>query len=71
MSYEESLRTCSACGRPTWHGRDVVDVFRARKLAVFSHAITLWNDWLVPWRCLTCGHTGRRSSHPPAVDDFR
>jgi hypothetical protein len=59
MSYEESSRYCPQCGRATWHGRDVVDVFRARSLAVFSHLITLWNDHVIPWRCLDCGRRGR------------
>jgi hypothetical protein len=68
MSYEESLRACPHCGRATWHGRDVVDVFRPRSLTVFSHLITLWNDLAVPWRCLDCGRSGRRSAHPPAHD---
>lgn len=59
MSYEESSRYCPSCGRPSWHGRDVVDVFRPRSLTVFSHLITVFNDLLIPWRCLDCGRRSR------------
>jgi hypothetical protein len=59
MSYEEDLRPCRHCGQPTWHGREVVDVFESGWLAVFSHLITLYNDLLVSWRCVVCGGRSR------------
>jgi hypothetical protein len=68
MSYEESLRDCPGCRREAWHGREVVDVYRPRSLTLFSHLITLYNDLLLPWRCLDCGHRsrGRGRRRPPA-----
>ncbi len=59
MSYEESLRPCPVCQRETWHGRDVVDVFRAKSLTALSHAITVFNNVCIPWRCLDCGRKSR------------
>ncbi len=59
MSYEESQRDCPDCGRPTWHGRDVVDVFRPKSLTALSHLITIYNDMVIPWRCLDCGRRAR------------
>ncbi|MCA1685012.1 MAG: hypothetical protein LC745_03320, partial [Planctomycetia bacterium] len=59
MSYEESLRGCPACRRETWHGRDVVDVYRSKALTAASHLITIYNDVCIPWRCLECGRLSR------------
>lgn len=59
MSYEEALRFCPGCRRETWHGREVVDVFRPRSLVAASHLITVFNDLCVPWRCLECGRRTR------------
>jgi hypothetical protein len=69
MSYEESLRDCPTCRRETWHGRDVVDVYRARKWTLFSHLITIYNDLVIPWECLGCGRRARGKAGPPHVDD--
>jgi hypothetical protein len=68
MSYEESFRHCPACRRETWHGRDVVDVFRPRSLTLVSHFITLYNDLVIPWRCLDCG---RQTRGPASITDRR
>jgi hypothetical protein len=70
MSYEESSRYCPRCDRLTWHGRDVVDVFRARSLTLLSHLITLWNNRMSPWQCLDCGHKAigpPRPQTPPST----
>jgi hypothetical protein len=66
MSYEEAPLDCPRCKEETWHGRDVADVFQARSLAVFSHMITVYNDLIIPWRCLRCGRErrGRAPSGP-------
>ena len=66
MSYEESLRLCPSCRRETWHGRDVVDVFRPIALTAVSHLITVVNDLCIPWRCLECGRRTRgRTTQKP------
>jgi hypothetical protein len=64
MSYEEVDRFCPRCGRDTWHGRDVFEVFRAGSLTALSHLITVWNDLFIPWQCLDCGRRSRRRSGP-------
>ena len=66
MSYEEAFRFCPGCRRQTWHGRDVIDVFRAASLTVFSHLITVFNDLVISWRCLDCGRRSRGRARPPA-----
>ena len=65
MPYEESLRHCPNCGRPTWHGREVPDVHRSYWLAVVSHMITVYTDLLVRWTCLDCGRKGRSTAVKP------
>jgi hypothetical protein len=64
MSYEEARLDCPACGRETWHGRDVADVFRSRGLTALSHLITLSNNLLIPWTCLGCGRRTRGRPKP-------
>src|SRR4051794_25848676 len=64
MSYEEACRYCPACRKETWHGRDVLDVFRPRSLTVFSHLITVFNDVCISWRCLECGRRSRGRVRP-------
>jgi len=64
MSYEEDFRPCPACRGETWHGRDVVDVLRPRALTAVSHLITVFNDLLIPWRCLDCGRRSRGKVRP-------
>ena len=58
MSYEEAFRRCPRCGVETWHGRDVLDVYRHTWLTALSHLVTVGNDLFVPWRCLTCSQPG-------------
>lgn len=65
MTYEESLRHCPNCGRPTWHGRDVPEVYRSYWLVIFSHLITVYTDMFIKWTCLDCGRKGRAALARP------
>ena len=56
MLYDEAPFDCPRCRHRTWHGKNVVGIFRARSLTALSHAITVFNNRVVPWRCLDCGN---------------